>query len=175
MFLRFCLSAVRLQWENCVQFWTPLYKQYIAIVEKIQPRTTEVIKGLGHMKYEEKLSRVMSALKGCRKDEARLLRGTQQKVYKPQTQAVEWEIPIRGKKKIFMLISPRRWSLAYMTPKCLLFYELHFSHTISIYLVTQQEGKNIQLLSVSKRRCSLPVLMLLTLFMFMFVSFDNVD
>lgn len=58
--------------------------------------------------------------------------------------------------------------MAYTTSKCLLFYELHFSHTISIYLVTLQEGKNSQLLSVSKRQCSLSRLMLLTLFMFMF-------
>lgn len=56
MFLHFCLAVVRLQWENCIQFWTPPYKQYINIVEKIQPRSTEVIKGLGHVKYEEKLS-----------------------------------------------------------------------------------------------------------------------
>lgn len=64
MFLPLYLADGRLQLEHCIQHWTPQYKKYIDLMKQIQPRTTKMIKGLGHMMYEEKLKdMVCSALK----------------------------------------------------------------------------------------------------------------
>jgi len=41
--------------ECCVQYWPPQYKRDTDILESIQQRATNLIKGLGHLSYEERL------------------------------------------------------------------------------------------------------------------------
>ena len=42
--------------EYCVQFWDHQYKRDVELLERIQCRTTKIIKGLEHLSYEERLS-----------------------------------------------------------------------------------------------------------------------
>ena len=41
--------------EHCVQFWAPQYKRDMDILERLQRRATEGIKGQEHATYEERL------------------------------------------------------------------------------------------------------------------------
>ena len=39
----------------CVQFWAPLYKRDVDILERVQQRAMKMMKALEHLSYEERL------------------------------------------------------------------------------------------------------------------------
>lgn len=48
-----------MQLECCVQFWSSEYEKMWTILECVQWRATEMVRGLEHMKYKERLSELI--------------------------------------------------------------------------------------------------------------------
>ena len=49
------VPLVRLHLEYCIQAWGSQYRKDVELLERVQKRTTKMIRGLEHLSYEERL------------------------------------------------------------------------------------------------------------------------
>ena len=55
MILPLCSVLVRPHLEYCVLTWSPQYRRDVDPLECVQKRATEMIQGMGHLSYEDRL------------------------------------------------------------------------------------------------------------------------
>ena len=48
-------AFVRPHLEYCIQAWSPQYRKYVELLERLQRRANRMIRGLEHLSYEEGL------------------------------------------------------------------------------------------------------------------------
>ena len=53
--LPLCSALARLHLEYCIQMWSPQYRRDTDLFEHIQKRATEMIQGMEHLSYEDRL------------------------------------------------------------------------------------------------------------------------
>ena len=90
-------SICKTSFKYSAQFWTPQYKNGIDLHKQVQWRATKTIRAGAHDAREKKRQRryltVCNYLQEeCREDRATLLRATQWKDRRQQTQVRAWEI-----------------------------------------------------------------------------------